>query len=181
MDDILPTVMDGQKGRPNSIPLFAWSGKQCEFWDGEDGDPPSWGKNLRKVYAEWPQYSAQNTMIIESKLCRVASNPPTNVIVSTPFYVAEMSKLADDNDYLKCYLWPLLQAFEKCLDVPTFRAKYPNILPESTDDVLAKRRLGSLYEFLDFVEGEGAGSQRYGMCYISPHFHLHNNPNVHLT
>ena len=75
--------------------------------------------------------------------------------MNIPFYVREMSKLSDDKEYFKLFLWPLLEAWHACSDVATFHSKYPSLLIEWTDDIIFERRERSLYEFLDIVEGEG--------------------------
>jgi hypothetical protein len=75
--------------------------------------------------------------------------------MSTPFYGKWLRTLTDDREYLKCYLWPVLEAFWKCSDVTAFRRKYPGIGNESISQMLQKRRSGLPYEFLDVVEGEG--------------------------
>ena len=135
MEDVVPSMMDGSLQGPNSKPLFEWSSKQCEFFDGGDGEGTSWGKNLPKVYAMWPQYNAENKIIVDNKLCRVGCNPLANVIVNIPFYVTEISKLSDDKDYLKLFLWPLLEAWHACPDVAGFHSKYPLVLKKWTDDI----------------------------------------------
>jgi hypothetical protein len=41
----------------------------------------------------------------------VGCNAPGNVIIMTPFYVYNLEKLGDDGNYLKVFLWPLLESF----------------------------------------------------------------------
>ena len=55
MEDVVPSMMGGPLRGLNLKPLFKWSGKQCEFFDGGDGAGTRWRKNLSKVYATWPQ------------------------------------------------------------------------------------------------------------------------------
>ena len=64
------------------------------------------------MYEKWPQFNATNTLIIDNKVSRVSYNPSSNVVISFPFYVAELDKLADDKNFLKSTLWPVLETFE---------------------------------------------------------------------
>ena len=123
MDDIIPAMMERQKTGPHFCPLFVWAGKDCEATDYEGTTPIAWGKPLKKVYSMWPRFSPSNTLVIESKLCRVACNPPANVVLSKPFYLAQMTKLADDNNYLKDILWPMLQQLADSEDISHFRSR----------------------------------------------------------
>lgn len=45
MEDVVPAMMGGPLRGPNFEPLFEWSGKQCEFFDGGNGAATYWGKN----------------------------------------------------------------------------------------------------------------------------------------
>ena len=119
MDDVLPTMLRGVKG-VIAAPLFLWSGEHGESSHAEKGTSSEWGKQLEAVYATWPNFNAANTIIVDSKASRVECNPDANVIISTPFYVKWMCNLADDKEYLKRYLWPLLEAFDQCGDVAAF-------------------------------------------------------------
>lgn len=155
MEDVLSTVLADMKGLGYATPLFAWSGRVIEGEDIADGSPMEWGKQLEAVYAAWPRFCAANTVIVDSKHNRVQCNPEANVIISTPFYVKWMCSLADDKEYLKRYLWPLLEALHSSADVADFRSKFPQLVNESMSQMLHRRRVGHANEFLDIVEGEG--------------------------
>ena len=43
-------------------------------------------------------------------------------------------------------------------DVPTFRSKYPGIVPEYLAQIFQTRKTRSAYEIVDIVEGEGVSS-----------------------
>ena len=120
MDEVVPTMMGWNAGGPQFFPLFMWSGKQCEAVEFQEGTPIAWGKSLSKVYEKWPQFNATNTLIIENKVSRVSCNPSSNVVISSPFYVAELDKLADDKNFLKSTLWPVLETFESATGTNKF-------------------------------------------------------------
>ena len=109
--------MEGQK------PLFCWSSKDCEPIQISE-DITTWGKPLRKVWQRWPCWNHTNTLIVDHHGPRVESNPPANVLVPPPFYVANMKDVAEDNDYLKMKLWPALEALCPHEDVARFWASF---------------------------------------------------------
>jgi hypothetical protein len=117
-------------------------------------------KNLNVVYEGWPLFTVANKIIVDSKKERVECNPEANIVINSPFYVKWLRTLVDDKEYLKRYLWPLLEAFWKCPDVASFRSTYPQIVNESMGEMIQKRRNGTPYEFLDVVEGEGTSKLR---------------------
>jgi hypothetical protein len=157
MADVVPRMLAGLTG-PFEVPLFSWATKHSGGLEGEDGNPALGEKNLSKVYDNWPEFSASNTVIVDSKLSRVACNPSTNVLITVPFYVKWLRTLADDKDYLKTYLWPLLEALSCNPNIPSFRAKYPEIGTDCVAHMLDKRRTHSGYEFLSQFPGEEAGA-----------------------
>jgi hypothetical protein len=170
--DVLPTMLAGLKGVADPTPLFAWCDKSRSVEQVSDTENSMSGKNLGAVYARWPVFNAENTFIVDSKSARVACNPDANVLINPPFYVKWIRSLADDKDYLKCYLWPLLEALWKCSNVSAFRAKYPQIVNESMAQMIQKRRSRTPYEFLDLVEGEGTCKPRRCVQTASPHLHF---------
>ena len=123
MDEVVPTMMGWNVGGPKFCPLFVWSGKQCEAVEFQGGTPIAWRKSLSKVYEKWPQFNATNTLIIDNKVSRVSYNPSSNVIISFPFYVAELDKLADDKNFLKSTLWPVLDPLNRQLVQTNFDPK----------------------------------------------------------
>ena len=156
MDDVVSTMLSRLLGPLSPVPLFVWSGKHCEVQEIEDGAPKVWEKNLSLVYSKWLCFNALNTVIVDSKMCWVGCNADVNVISSTPFYINLLRSLSDDKDYLKCYMWPLLEVLNQCQDVPAFWSKYPQIVIESMEQMIQKQHSGKPYEFLDILEGEGA-------------------------
>ena len=124
MDDIIPAMMERQKTGPHFSPLFVWVEKDCEATEYEGTILIAWGKSLKEVYGLWPRFSPSNTLLIENKLSQVACNPLAKVIISKPFYVAQMTKLADDNNYLKDILWPMLEQLSDSTDIIHFQSHF---------------------------------------------------------
>jgi hypothetical protein len=156
MADVVPAMLDGFYSRAgDKDPLFCWSCSANDGIGGEQGKGTSGEKKLSEVYARYPQFNAENTVIVDSKICRVLGNAQQNVLITSPFYVKWLRTLGNDKQYLKSYLWPLLEAFWRCPDVTTFRAKYPEVVNESKSQWLLKRKRGTGYDFVDMVGGEG--------------------------
>jgi hypothetical protein len=156
MSDVVSAMLSGFYSRAlDRDPLFCWSCIGNEETVEEQPSGNLGEKNLSVVYKRYPEFTAENTFIVDSKSCRVLCNCEKNVVISNPFYVKWLRTLADDREYLKCYLWPLLEAFWRCPDVNTFRAKYPQVVNESKSEWLLNRRRGTGYDFLDLVGGEG--------------------------
>ena len=120
MDDVVPTMTGGNAGDLQLSPLFVWCAKDCEPMEFKGGTPIAWEKPLSKVYDKWPQFSACNTLVIDNKMSWVSCNPSANVVISSPFYVAKLGKLANDNNFLRSNLWPLLQTFQLSADINKF-------------------------------------------------------------
>ena len=111
------------------------------------------------VYALWPRFCAANTVIVDSKASRVECNLEVNIVLSIPFYVKWLGTLADDKEYLKLYLWPVLEALHACPDISSFRLEFPQVVNESVSQWVHRQCTGHAYEFMDLVEGEGTGIQ----------------------
>lgn len=154
MHDVSSAMLEGLKG-VKVEPLFVWSGTVHGNSNVAHGNTRELGKQLELVYASFPRFCAANTIIIDSKVGRVERNPDANVIMSTPFYVKWLITLADDKQFLKRYLWPLLEAFHKCKNVADFRSKFPEFVNETPSQMMERRRTGHAYDFLDLLEGEG--------------------------
>jgi hypothetical protein len=107
------------------------------------------------VFHLWPTFNLSNSVVVDHKCCRLGCNPVANVIIPSPFYVENMGKIEEDNNYLKTSLWPLLEGFFASSSVEQFRLYYPQSILES-DTIVSK-----LYEawrhtgMTDLVEGEG--------------------------
>lgn len=159
MDDVVPTMTARKIGGPTFSPLFVWCGKDCEPVDFEGGTLIAWEKPLSKVYEKWPGLSASNTLVIENKKSRVSCNPRTNVVISSPFCVAELGKLSNDNNFLKSTLWSVLDFRFKSLRISQIKEKKgPRVnLNESTVDSAV------------MLEGEGTCESRSSILVMSPH------------
>jgi hypothetical protein len=155
MDEIAAVVLSWLKDGQMFEPLFVWSGKQCEPTDFEDGEPICWGKPLSKVFHLWPTFNLSNSVVVDHKCCRLGCNPVANVIIPIPFYIQNMGKIEEDNNYLITSLWPLLEGFFVSSSIEQFRLYYLQSILES--DIIVPK----LYEawghtgMTDLVEGEG--------------------------
>ena len=56
-------------------------------------------------------------MMIDHHRAMVECNRDANIIIPSPFYVEDLTKLADDNNYLRSGFWPLLEVLCDSLDV----------------------------------------------------------------
>jgi hypothetical protein len=83
-----------------------------------------------------------------------------NVIIPTPFYIEYMLKLEDDRNYLKTWLWPLLEGLFASADVAQFKSFYPSSFLESDIVVPKVFQLLGQSRISSFVEGEGTGEPR---------------------
>ena len=52
-------------------------------------------------------------------------NPIANIVIPPSFYVENLRKLADDKNYLRLNLWPLLESLAGSPDVQQFRGVLP--------------------------------------------------------
>ena len=113
-----------------------------------------------------------NTLVIESKVSRVSCNPVANVVINKPFYVAPLAKLADDNEYLKVELWPMLEELCDSADISHFRSRISGTLNNLATEVheLTEEKA----PFLDSktLEGEGTCEPRGSKAFTSPHLHF---------
>ena len=74
----------------------------------------------------WPEWNEGNTFIIDHHRAMVDCNPEANIIIPPAFYVEDITKLADDNNYLRCGLWPILQGLVGSVDVHQQGSVLPN-------------------------------------------------------
>ena len=109
MEEVVASMMRKFNGLGSHKPLFCWSAKDCEEESGHFG-VSKWKKPLSKVWGMWQEWNEGNTVIIDHHRAMVDCNPAANIIVPPAFYVEEMTKLADDNKYLRLHLWPLSKA-----------------------------------------------------------------------
>jgi hypothetical protein len=171
MKDVVPEMLAGFYSRAyDRDPLFCWScsdGSGGELAEGTSGQ-----KDLSVVYGQFPEFNAQNTLLVDSKSCRVIGNAEDNIFIANPFYVKWLRTLADDREYLKSFLWPLLEAFWRCPDLSTFRAKYPQVVNESKSEWLLNRMRGTGYDFVYMVGGEGTCRPVGFQHPASPHLHF---------
>jgi hypothetical protein len=168
MQEIAPAMLGRLKGGTGCSPCFVWSEQDYEVIEFEDGSPIAWGKPLEKVFCKWPCWNHSNTIIIDHKACRLACNPSTNVIIPPPFYVDEVQKVGDDQQFLKVSLWLILQRLYGCLDIANFRSHVPNSILESGFEVprLHENKTGRGLEMN--VEGEGTSKPYGSIIQLSP-------------
>jgi hypothetical protein len=108
MGEIVPAMLARMKHGGNFSPVFMWSGKECEVIQFEDGIPVAWEKPLQKIFWCYLDFSHSNTVMVDHNITRLGGIPSANLIIPTPFYVAELQKLGDDKAFLKGSLWPHL-------------------------------------------------------------------------
>jgi hypothetical protein len=178
MEDILPTLTGRQQGIPQLSPLFVWGGKECEAIKFEDGKPSAWGKPLSKVYSEWPHFSPSNTVILDNNESRVSCNPEANVVITKAFYVADFAKLADDNNYLKSTLWPLLEALYTATDVTDLHSQNATLLQNNRTEEHDLTQITDLIGSAQAVEGEGTCGPHGSSSIMSPHLLVIFNSNT---
>ena len=179
MDDIIPAMMKTLKPGLHFSPLFVWAGKDCEATEYEGTTPIAWGKSLRKFYNLWPRFNASNTLLIENKLSQVACNPPANVVISKPFYVAQMTKLVDDNNYLKDTLWPMLEALFDSTDMSHFRSRFCGNVDSRATEVHHICDDRTSVDDSVLVEGEGTCEPQGFNAIMAPHLHIPFCTDVH--
>jgi hypothetical protein len=121
MEDVMAEMMRRVEGLESHKPLFTWSAKDLEEHSKNSG-VSRWKKPLSKVWSTWPLWNESNTMIIDHHGAVVNCNPVANIIIPPTFYVENMKKLADDKNYLKQMLWPLLESLAGSPDVQQFRS-----------------------------------------------------------
>jgi hypothetical protein len=156
MGEIVPAMLARMKHGGNFSPVFVWSGKGCEVIQFEDGIPVAWEKPLQKVFWRYPDFSHSNTVMVDHNITRLGGIPSANLIIPTPFYVAELQKLGDDKAFLKGSLWPHLQGFYASQDINHFRQEYPDNVVMRTEEVLKLCDTGTPPNSTEHVEGEGA-------------------------
>ena len=172
MDKVVPAMIGGISEGSECFPLFVWSSKDCEPVDFEGDTPIAWGKRLEKVYEAWPQFSALNTLIIDNNKSRVSHNLGANVVITTPFYVANLENLADDKNFLESTLWPLLQLFLSAADTKEFQRKFEgkSSRKEKTRQDLHVNECA--IEEVVLVEDEGTREPHGSVMVTSPHLHV---------
>jgi hypothetical protein len=127
MEDVVAEMMRKVEGLESHKPLFCWSAKDCEEHSKNSG-VSRWKKPLSKVWSTYPPWNESNTMIIDYIGAVVNCNPVANIIIPPAFYVENLKKLADDKNYLKHLLWPLLEGLAGSPDVQQFRSVLPAAL-----------------------------------------------------
>ena len=124
MEEVVAEMMRRFEGMESHKPLFCWSAKECEDVSHNSGKP-KWKKPLSKVWTTWPLWNESNTMIIDHIGALVDCNPIANIIIPPAFYVEDLKKLADDKNYLRLNLWPLLDSLAGSPNVQQFRGVIP--------------------------------------------------------
>jgi hypothetical protein len=169
MGDIVPAMLWKVEGDKKCMPLFVWSQQEYEPIEFKDGAPTLWGKPLRRVFDQWPQWNNSNTVIIDHKLDRVGCNHGNNVIVTKPFYIADLEKLGDDRLHLKTTVWPLLQKLASSEDVRKFRKQFRKDMAAVGITQTQLTKSGTEAEFVAELQGEGTCGPTSSYCKLSPH------------
>ena len=125
MEDVVASMMRRFNGLGSHKPVFIWSAKECEE-ASENIGVSKWKKPLAKVWAMWPEWNEGNTIIINHHRAMVDCNPAANIIMPPAFYVEDITKLADDNNYLRFGLWPILKGVVGSVDVHQHGSVLPN-------------------------------------------------------
>ena len=124
MEDVVTEMMRKVEGLESHQPLFCWSARDCEE-HSENSGVGRWKKPLSKVWSTWPIWNESNTMIIDHIGAVVNCNPVANIIIPSAFEVENMKKLADERNYLRHLLWPLLESLAGSPNVQEFRSVLP--------------------------------------------------------
>ena len=99
----------------------------------------------------------------------MSCNPISNVVISSPFYVAALEKLCDDKNFLKSTLWPVLETFQLSAHIREFRCKSVGMLQregaEGRDLCLTETALDNHV----LLEGEGTCKPYGSILVMSPH------------
>jgi hypothetical protein len=106
MDEMVHAMLGRVKSRELLQPAFVWSQKECEELQWCNNQLVAWRCPLQAITHKYLQWNTTNTMIIDHKPLRVGCNPHRNVIVVKLFYSADLTKVGDDELYLKTSLWP---------------------------------------------------------------------------
>ena len=125
MEDVVASMLRKFSGLGSHKPVFVWSAKECEEDSGISG-VSRWKKPLSKVWGMWPEWNEGNTVIIDHHRAMVDCNRDANIIIPPPFYVEQITKLVDDNNYLRFGLWPILKGLGDSLDVQKHGSVLPN-------------------------------------------------------
>ena len=134
MEDMVLVMLGRLRGEEDHIPCFVWSGQECEPVECWDVGTFAGGKSLERFYKRWPCWNASNTIIIDYNFGCMACNPRSNIIILCSFYVEQLKKLADDKNYLKSRLWPMLQGLFDAANVQEFNREFPHSvdIPDTT-------------------------------------------------
>jgi hypothetical protein len=175
MDEMVPTLLGRVRSPEPLVPAFVWSQKECDVTQWWNNDPVAWGCPLEVVYRTWPHSNSSNTVIIDQNPSRVSCNPRANVIVVSPFYHAQLTKVGDDNLFLKTSLWPQLSGLFALVDMVDFETHYPELRlqeQETIDEESYENK--NLSCNLQSVQGEGTCRPVGPTCMMSPYLALNS-------
>jgi hypothetical protein len=85
------------------------------------------------VWGKRPEWNDGDTLIIDHMEAMVDCNPVGNIIIPPSFYVENLTKLADDHNYLRKDLWPILERLCDSLDIHQFCSVLPDIKQATGD------------------------------------------------
>jgi hypothetical protein len=128
---------------------------------------------LEIVLRKWPQWNLSNTVIIDHNSLRVNCNPRANVIIPTPFYLAQLTKLGEDGQFLKTSMWPQLSGLFGTADMEDFETHFLELrilTPEIPE--LENHDHENISNVVHSVAGEGTSGPFGSTCEVSPHLPL---------
>jgi hypothetical protein len=175
MDEMVPALLGRVRSPEPLVPAFVWSQKECDVTQWWNNDHVVWGCLLEVVYQKWPHWNSSNTVIIDHNPGQVSCNPRANVIVVSPFYHAQLTKVGDDNLFLKTSLWPQLSGLFALVDMVDFETHYPELRlqePETIDKESYEDK--NIIGDLQSIQGEGTCGPVGPTCMMSPHLALNS-------
>jgi hypothetical protein len=170
MDEVIPAMLGRVKCKEPVVPAFVWSMAECEQIQWWNNDPVAWGCPLEIVFRKWPQWNLSNIVIIDYNSLCVNCNPRANVIIPTPFYLAQLTKLGEDEQFLKTSMWPQLAGLFGAADMEDFETHFPELriltpkIPE-----LENHDHENISNVVHSVAGEGTCGPFGSTCEVSPH------------
>jgi hypothetical protein len=175
MDEMVLAMLRRVKSLEPLIPTFVWSQKECNVTQWWNNDLVAWGCPLEAIYLKWLYWNSSNIVIIDHNPGQVSCNPRTNIIVVSSFYHAQLTKVGDDNLFLKTSLWPQLTGLFGSTDMVDFETQYPQLRlqePETVDEESYKNK--NISGDLQPIQGEGTYGPIGPICMMSPYLGLNS-------
>jgi hypothetical protein len=173
MDEVIPAMLGRMKCKEPVILAFVWSMAECDEIQWWNNDPVAWGCPLEIVFRKWPHWNLSNTVIIDHNSLRVNCNPHANVIVPTPFYLAQLTKLGEDGQFLKTSLWPQLTGLFGATNMEDFETHFLELrllIPKIPK--LEDHDHENINNVVHSLAGEGTCRSFGSTCEVSPYLPL---------